>query len=188
MSFLFGGTSKPDTTAINSVLDLLANPDKMLELTYTTRLEFTSSQNNMDYVINAADFFENTYGNMRPKTLEARIKNYNEKEVHAINVWYLHTPLPYDHLNYQTLSQFQVHSEFKDTLQFTNTSPYMTLCRYDQGNLVDIDISQITNVNITPYRSLVVSLGQLVFQLQRKTPGPVTLELTFKLKYTLKQY
>lgn len=188
MSFLFGGTTKPNTTAINAVIEQIDGADKLQELTYTTQLEFKTAENSKDYVINVLDFFENTYGNLRPKALEVRVKNYSEKEVSAINAWYLHTPVPKQYLNYQTMSQFQTHSEFVDTLQFSNTSPYMTLCNYDQGGLQDIDVSQITNVNVVPYRKMFVSLGQLVFQLQRKVPGPVTLELTFKLKYTLKQY
>ena len=60
--------------------------------------------------------------------------------------------------------------------------------KVEEGNIIDVDISQSTNVNLLPDRSPFMSLGALIFQLNRKTSGTVTLELTINLVYTIKKY
>ena len=64
----------------------------------------------------------------------------------------------------------------------------MTYCQVNEdGEVMDVDISQTTNVNLVPGRTPFMSLGALIFQLNRKSGGDVTLEMTINLTFTIKK-
>lgn len=191
MSFLFGGNSDKQSTKqdVDNILSIINGKDETEVAKIVTTITLPTTEIHGYYKINLLDFFSNVYANVRPRSFEINIQNYNTDLTDNIDVYYIHTPIPDDDLDINKLSQFTNHVQFNQKTTIKNTQPYMTYCQTDdECNITDIDISQSTNVNLIPNRSPFMALGALIFQLNRKTVGDVTLELTINLNYTMKKY
>ena len=189
MSFLFGGSSSSSKQEIDSVFSAIQGIEDSQQAKVVKTIPLANVDIHAYYKLNLLEMFEPQYANVRPKSLEIIINNYNSDLVENVDVWYLHTPLRDDDLDVAKLSHLSNHVQFTKKTTIKNPQPYMTYCQTDEeGNITDIDISQSTNVNLLPDRSPFMSLGALIFQLNRKTSGTVTLELTINLVYTIKKY
>lgn len=187
MSFLFGKQSTKQQ--IDSVFSAINGIEDSQQAKFVTKLTLNSSEIYGYYKINILDFFAEQYANVRPRSFEIQLTNYNESLTESVEVWYLHTPLCDADLDLTKLSQFTNHTQFTKKTTIQNPQPYLTFCQTnEEGEIVDIDISQSTNVNLVPGRSPFISLGALIFQLNRKTEGDVTLEMTINLTYTIRKY
>lgn len=187
MSFLFG-KGESDST-VNTIIDAINDSKEKKEVKYTTTIEFPDNKINGYHKIFINDFFRDVMANVRPVYLKIVIKNYNPDVIDKVNCYYLHTPVPDEWLDYKKLSSFVNHYEFKKDEKIENSSPYLTYCQTDEHrDVLDIDVSQISNVNLVPYHEQLVSLGALVFQLNRKNAGKVTLEITCTLSHFLNLY
>lgn len=189
MSFLFGGSSSSSKQEIDSVFSAIQGIEDSQQAKIVKTIPLANADIHAYYKMNLLEMFEPQYANVRPKSLEIIINNYNSDLVENIDVWYLHTPLRDDDLDISKLSHLSNHVQFTKKTIIKNPQPYMTYCQTDEeGNITDVDISQSTNVNLIPDRSPFMSLGALIFQLNRKTSGTITLELTINLVYTIKKY
>lgn len=190
MSFLFGGNSKKSTKQeIDQIFSVINGIEDSQQAKMVTNLTLNDNEIHGYYKLNILDFFTEQYANVRPRSFDIILKNYNESLVENIDVWYLHTPLKDSDLDVNKLSQFSNRVQFTKGATIKNPQPYLTFCQISEdGEILDIDISQTTNVNLIPGRSPFVSLGALIFQLNRKSQGDVTIEMTTTLTYTLKKY
>ena len=189
MSFLFGGSSKSTTKEeIDQVFSAINGIEDSQQAKFVT--SFTLSDNDLHgyYKLNILDFFTEQYANVRPKSLEIVLNNYNDNITEGVDVYYLHTPIRDEDLDVNKLSQFANHFQFTKKTTIKNPQPYLTFCQLgDEGEIVDVDISQTTNVNLVPGRTPFMSLGALIFQLNRKSGGDVTIEMTVTMTYTIKK-
>ena len=191
MSFLFGGTSdKPSTKQdVDNILSIISGKDETETAKFVTNITLPATEIHGYYKINLLEMLSEMYANVRPRSFEINIVNYNEQLTENVDVYYLHTPIPDDQLDVSKLSQFTNHVQFNKKTTIKNGQPYLTCCQTnEEGDILDIDVSQVTNVNLTPNRQIFMALGALIFQLNRKTDGDVTLELTINLTYSLKKY
>lgn len=190
MAFLFGGSSKRSTKQeIDQVFSAINGIEDSQQAKIVTNLTLNGNEIHGYYKMNILDFFPEQYANVRPRSFEITLNNYNETVAENVDVWYLHTPLRDDDLDVNKLSQFSNHVQFTKKTIIKNPQPYLTFCQTgENGEITDIDISQSTNVNLVPGRSPFVSLGALIFQLNRKSQGDVTIEMTITLTYTIKKY
>lgn len=191
MSFLFGGGSTQASSKqdVDNILSIINGKDETEQAKMVTNITLEATEIHGYYKLNLLDFFEDIYANVRPRNFEVNIVNYNDDLVENVDVYYLHTPIPDAELEVSKLSQFTNHIQFTKKTTIKNQQPYLTFCQLDEeDNITDIDISQTTNVNLIPSRRPFVSLGALIFQLNRKTSGNVTLELTITLNYSIKKY
>ena len=70
-----------------------------------------------------------------------------------------------------------------------NKQPYLTYCEIDDDDCITrVDISQVTNVNLTPSLDAFMSLGALIFQLNRKDTGKVNIQISIDLFFSSKKY
>ena len=146
-----------------SSIPLIAEKTKVVKT-----ITFDSTDIHAYYKLNLSEMLEPQYANVRPKALEITINNYNADLTENIDTWYLHTPLRDDDLDVQKLSHFSNHIQFNKKTTIKNPQPYLTYCQTnDEGDIVDIDISQSTNVNLLPDRAPFMSLGALIFQLNQ---------------------
>lgn len=185
MTFLF---SKPDTKSINNVIRQIENPEKLQEIKYTKKILFERDDVYGGYVIDVMKFFENEYCNVRPKQLIIECRNLDSDSVEKVTVWYFHTPLVGKYVKYETLSKFKTKYEFNDKIEIENNNPYMTPYEIEGEEVSQIGMSQLTNVNVVPYKSYNMSIGQLFFELERKKSGTITVEITMKIKCSIKNY
>lgn len=191
MSFLFGGTSEKQSTKqdVDNILSIINGKDEAEIAKFVTTITLPGTEIHGYYKMNLLEMLPEMYANVRPRGFEINVVNYNEQLTENVDIYYLHTPIPDDQLDVSKLSQFTNHVQFVKKTTIKNSQPYLTCCQIDEnGDILDIDVSQVTNVNITPGRQLFMALGALVFQLNRKTEGDVTLELTINLTYCSKKY
>ena len=188
MSFLFGG-SKSSKKEIDAVLQTIQGNDEQETATCSTGISFCDNECYGYYKINIFEFFKDIYANVRPKSLEIKLKNASTTKIESIDVFYLHTPICDEDLEPEMLDSFTNHVQFTVSATIKNPQPYMTICQLDnEGNIIDIDLSQITNVNITPNKSNFVSLGALIFRINRIDDGDVLLNLDMNLVHTTRKY
>lgn len=188
MSFLFGG-SKSSKKEIDNVLQTIQGIDEQETTIYSTGISFCDNECYGYYKINVVEFFKDIYANIRPKSLEILLKNASTTKIESIDVYYLHTPICDDDLDTEMLDSFSNHVKFDISATIKNPQPYMTICQLDEeGNIIDIDLSQITNVNITPNKSNFISLGALIFHVNRIDDGDILLNMDMKLVHTTRKY
>lgn len=188
MSFLFG-SSRSSKKEIDEVLQTIQGSDEQETVTYSTGISFCDDECYGYYKINIVEFFKDIYANIRPKSLEFKLKNASTTKIESVDVYYLHTPICDDDLDPDMLVSFTNHVQFDVSATIKNPQPYMTVCQLDEeGNITDIDVSQITNVNITPNQSNFISLGALIFRVNRIEDGDVLLNLDMNLVYTARKY
>jgi len=189
MSFLFGGSSKSTTKEeIDQVFQAINGIEESQQAKFVTNLTLSGNDLHGYYKLNVLDFFTDQYANVRPKNLEIVLNNYNEDMVENVDVYYLHTPIRDEDLDVTKLSQFANHFQFVKKTTIKNPQPYLTFCQVsDEGEITDVDISQTTNVNLVPGRTPFMSLGALIFQLNRRNSGDVTIEMTVTMTYTIKK-
>ena len=186
MSFIFG---KKDVE--NIIQTINGSTDEILNLQMIKTFEFPINTINGYMKFNLLDFFDpNIYANVRPKSVRFTIKNYNVDKVKNVICYYIHTPIPDQLVDFNKISNFINRFEFNSNdLIIENNQPYLTYCQVDENEEVQsIDISQITNANLTPNNHPYLSFGALLFQLNRITSDPITLEITCDLSYTMKKY
>ena len=196
MSFLFGGSKqevKEDKPTMEQEVEQILSAIQGIEDAQVAKMTTTITLDGNDihgyYKININDFFSNLYANVRPKNLEISIVNYNDNLTQSVDAYYLHTPLKDASIDTNKLSMFSNHITFTKKAVIKNPQPYLTFCQINEnGEVIDVDISQTTNINISPDNSPFMSLGALIFQLNRNTSGSVTLELTTSLTYSIKKY
>ena len=196
MSFFFGGNKqevKDDKINMEQEVEQIFSAIQGIEdaqvAKMTTTITFEGNDIHGYYKINISDMFNNLYANIRPKNLEISIVNYNDSLTENVDVYYLHTPLKDASIDTNKLSMFSNHVTFTKKALIKNPQPYLTFCQVNEnGEVIDVDISQTTNINISPDNSPFMSLGALIFQLKRNTTGNVTLELTTNLTYSIKKF
>lgn len=196
MSFFFGGNKqevKEDKPTMEQEVEQIFSAIQGIEEAQVAKMTNTITLEDKDihgyYKININDFFTNLYANVRPKSLEISIVNYNDSLTENVDVYYLHTPLKDASIDTNKLSTFSNHVTFTKKAIIKNPQPYLTFCQVNEnGEVVDVDISQTTNINISPDNSPFMSLGALIIQLNRTTTGNVTLEITASLTYSIKKY
>lgn len=190
MSFLFGGNSKRSTKQeVDQIFSAINGIEDSQQTKLVTNLTLNTNEIHGYYKINILDFFPEQYANVRPRNFEIILNNNNDNLTENVDVWYLHTPLRDNDLDVNKLSQFSNHVQFTKKTTIKNPQPYLTFCQTSEdGEILDIDISQSTNVNLIPGRSPFISLGALIFQLNRKSQGDVTIEMTINLTYSIKKY
>lgn len=191
MSFLFGGGNSKEITKndVDQIFSVVQGIEDSQVSKIVTNLTFDDTDIHGYYKLNILDFFSKQYANIRPRNFEITVNNYNENLVENIDIYYLHTPIKDSDLDYNKLSEFSNHIQFTKKTTIKNPQPYLTFCQLnDDGEIVDVDISQTTNFNLLPDRDIFMSLGALIFQINRKTSGKITLELTINLNYSIKKY
>lgn len=190
MSFFFGSSSKQSTKQeIDQVFSAIQGIEDSQQAKIVKTITFDTTDIHAYYKLNLLEMLEPQYANVRPKALEIIINNYNSDLTETIDVWYLHTPLRDEDLDVSKLSHFSNHVQFNKKTTIKNPQPYLTYCQTnDEGDIIDVDISQSTNVNLLPDRAPFMALGALIFQLNRITSGEITLELTINLMYSIKKY
>lgn len=196
MSFFFGGNKqevKDDKINMEQEVEQIFSAIQGIEDAQVAKMTTTITLEGNDihgyYKINISDMFNNLYANIRPKNLEISIVNYNDSLTENVDVYYLHTPLKDASIDTNKLSMFSNHVTFTKKALIKNPQPYLTFCQVNEnGEVIDVDISQTTNINISPDNSPFMSLGALIFQLKRNTTGNVTLELTTNLTYSIKKF
>lgn len=189
MSFFFGGSSKSSTKQeVDQIFSAINGIEESQQAKIVTNITLSENDIHGYYKLNILDFFTEQYANVRPKCLEIILNNYNDNLTESIDVYYLHTPIRDDDLDINKLSQFANHFQFTKKTTIKNPQPYLTYCQVNEdGEVMDVDISQTTNVNLVPNRTPFMSLGALIFQLNRKSGGDVTLEMTVNLTFTIKK-
>ena len=185
MSSWFG---KPNTSKINTVIKQMSGSDETAEAVYKKEIVFERGDVYNGFVVEVDEFFKNEYCNVRPKQLVISCKNENSEETENVTMWYFHTPLVGQYVNYETLQGFKMQYKFNENVEIQNTSPYMTSYQLEGDEVVEIGMHQLANVNIVPYRKSGMSVGQLFFELKRKSDKDVKLEVTMKLNYTKRDY
>lgn len=186
MSFFFGGSSKKE---VDSVFEILQGKDELQQSNITTLLTFDDSEINGYYKINLLDFFQPGYANIRPKSFSVTIINLNEDKTDSISGYYIHTPIVDSELDLNKLSQFTNRFSFVKKFTLENKQPYLTYCDVDEDDCITrVDISQVTNVNLTPNTDAFMSLGALIFQLNRKDTGKVNIQISIDLFFSAKKY
>lgn len=186
MSFLFGGSSKKE---VDAVFEIMQGKEETQQSTISTLLTFDDSEINGYYKINLLDFFQPTYANIRPKGFTVDVVNLSEEKVNSITGYYIHTPIVDSELDLNKLSQFTNRFTFTKKFTLQNNQPYLTFCQTDEDDqITSIDISQVTNVNLTPSTDAFMSLGALIFQLNRKDTGKVDIQLSINLFFSAKKY
>ena len=92
-------------------------------------------------------------------------------------------------LDLNKLSQFTNRFSFVKKFTLENKQPYLTYCDVDEDDCITrVDISQVTNVNLTPSTDAFMSLGALIFQLNRKDTGKVNIQISIDLFFSAKKY
>ncbi len=190
--FSFSNKEKEKIEQIGDLItqktDKTDKTDEIVTSTITKVIKFNDTQLTNYYRIDLMDFIEPTYGNLRPTSLKINLTNYDDK-ISTITFSYIHTPLInelIDHINQSTLS---VNNQFNKSFSYTVQSPYLTYYQLDsQMNLTDIDISQLTNINLIKERSQTVSLGGIYLSLNRFSSGSCSVELSMTLSYKLRLY
>lgn len=186
MSFLFGGSSKKE---VDAVFEIMQSKDETQQSNITTLLTFEDSEINGYYKLNLCDFFQPGYANIRPKGFTIDIINLNEDKVDSVVGYYIHTPIVDSELDLNKLSQFNNRFTFTKKFTLQNNQPYLTYCQVDEDDqITSVDISQVTNVNLTPNMDAFMSLGALIFQLNRKDTGKVNIQLSINLFFSAKKY
>lgn len=190
MSFFFGNNSKQTTKRdVDSVFQAINGMEDSQQGKIVNTLVLNGEEVHGYYKLNIMDFFKDVYANVRPRGLEISVKNMNKELTDSVDCWYLHTPLRDDDLDIEKLDQFSNKTQFTESATITNPQPYLTFCQTsEEGEIVDIDISQTTNINLLPDRVPFVSLGALIFQANRKQTGDIALEVTITLSYSIKKY
>ena len=190
MSFFFGNSSKQITKQeVDSVFQAINGKEESQQANIVNTLVLNEDEIHGYYKLNICDFFKDIYANVRPRGLEIVIKNMNPEKVESVDCWYLHTPLRDEDLDVEKLDQFSNKTQFTQSAKISNPQPYLTFCQTgEEGEIVDIDISQTTNINLLPDRMPFVSLGALIFQANRKQAGDIALEVTISLSYSIKKY
>ena len=186
MSF-FGFSSNKEK--IEKVSNLLEDENKYLIKNVTKLIEFKENElEKFDY-IQINDFIDNSYGNIRPKNLIINCTIYNQNIIKECTFSYLHTPLRKQDLQTFKRCNFSIQKKFDKTLEYINSTPYITYCQTnDKNEIIDIDLSQITNANLYPERNLHLSLGSICLLINRLNTGKCNIELSYTLKYLFKSY
>lgn len=190
MSFFgFGGDSKEkqQVDKIGSIMD--PKQDELTVKTVTKVIKFDDT-NIFSYLrIDLADFFDPCWGNIRPRSLKIDVTNYNIDKTRDIIMSYIHTPLADRRVSDVKLCNLHVQEHFNEKMSYNVQTPYLTYCQMDENrNVVDIDMTQVTNVNVMPDRDINMSMGCIIFQLNRNTDGLCSLEVSLTLSYTFKPY
>ena len=186
MSFLFGGSTKKE---VDAVFEIMQGTEEPQQSNISTLITLDDSEIYAYYKINLLDFFQPCYMNVRPKGFTIDIVNLSEDKVESVTGYYIHTPIVDSELDLNKLSQFSNRFTFtkKTTLQSKNS--FLTFCQVDdEDHITSIDISQVANVNITPSTDAFMSLGALIFQLNRKESGKVNLQVSITLFFSAKKY
>lgn len=174
---------------IEKVSDILDTTNDCVTKTITKVIDFEEKDIEKYVPIQINDFFNPCYANIRPKTLFINITNYNQNIVKECTFSYLHTPLIKSDFKVFKRCDLSVQKKFEKTIEHVVNTPYMTCCQTDEsGNVIDIDISQITNVNMIPSRSMYLSLGSVFLIANRITTGKCSMEISLTLKYIIKNY
>lgn len=190
MSF-FGFTTKNSLEKVNEIINETTNKQQ-IDLTIKTInkvIEFKDTELQKYIMIDLNDFFNPCYGNIRPKQLIINLTNYNQNIIKDCIFSYIHTPLTINTLNDFKRCDLTIQKKFDKNLEYIINTPYITCCQTDENNnIIDIDISQITNVNLLPNRKIPLSLGSISLLLSRYTQGNCSIEISLTLKYLFKPY
>lgn len=178
----------PSKDKISQISDLMAK-DEVIEKSITKVISYDDTEISKYMPINIMDFFDPCFANVRPRKLTISATNLNTSIIKEATLSYIHTPLNVKDLEGLKTCNLNVQQRFeKETVYDVNT-PYLTYCQTDEeNNIIDTDISQITNVNLTASRAPFVSMGAIVMALNRNTTGQCSVEVTFKISYTIKPY
>ena len=112
MSFLFGGSSSSSKQEIDSVFSAIQGIEDSQQAKVVKTIPLANVDIHAYYKLNLLEMFEPQYANVRPKSLEIIINNYNSDLVENVDVWYLHTPLRDDDLDVAKLSHLSNHVQF----------------------------------------------------------------------------
>lgn len=190
MSFFgFGSDSKEkqQVDKIGSIMD--PKQDEITVKSVTKVIKFDDTVITSYQRIDLADFFDPCWGNIRPRTLKIEVTNYNVDKTHDITMSYIHTPVTDRRISEVKLCNLKVQEHFNEKLTYTVQTPYLTYCQMDEDHkVIDIDMTQVTNVNVTPDRDVNMSMGGVFFQLNRNTEGLCSLEVKYTLSCTFKPY
>ena len=139
--------------------------------------------------IDLSMFFSPANMNIRPKQLDITLTNLVPDSCKDTMFYYLHTPLIETQLGIYNTTEFSNSWSFTNTFTLNINTPYLTYFQKNSNNeCVDVDIWQLTNVNLTSGRIPDVSFGGLYILPNRISTAKLNYQIQFKLYYLENKY
>lgn len=134
-------------------------------------------------------FFNPANMNVRPKQLDIIITNLVPESCKETLFYFVHTPLIETQMGLYNPAEFTNSWSFTNTFTLNINTPYLTFFQKNEKNqCMDVDISQLTNVNITSGRIPDVSFGGLYILPNRLSTAKLNYQIQFKLYYLENKY
>ena len=174
---------------VRCLLNLLENPSSNLTKFVQKNYVVKRSDSFLYVRIDLALFFTPFNANIRPQQLTITLTNLNPDVTKDTIFYYVHTPLIETQPNLYKPSDFTNFWSFTKSFDLNVSTPYLTcVLKDDNGRVNDIDLSQLTNVNLLANRVPDVSFGGLYILPNRCVDSDITYQVQYKLLYLENKY